>query len=79
VRDTGGIVVDGAIRATIASAIDITDDMGHPDGIKAAVTFVEAVDKRHNEKFRYYGTEHPFEYDLVRWLAGTKRELDVMK
>jgi len=79
VRDTGGIVVDGAIRASIASAIDITDDMGHPDGIKAAVTFVEAVDKRHKEKFRYYGTEHPFEYELVRWLAGKKRELDVIK
>jgi len=79
VRDTGGIVVDGAIRAGIASALDVTNDMNHPDGIKAAVTFVEAIDKRHKEKFRYYGTHHPFEYDLVRWLAGKKRELDVMK
>lgn len=79
VRDTGGIVVDGAIRYAIASAIDVTDDMDHPDGVKAAVTFVEAVDKRHKEKFRYYGTQNPFEYDLVRWLASKKRELDVMK
>ncbi|HZV81974.1 MAG TPA: VacJ family lipoprotein [Geobacteraceae bacterium] len=78
-RDTGGIVVDAGIRYAIASAINPTSDMSSPDGIKAAVTFVEAIDKRHQEKFRYYGTQHPFEYDLVRWLAGKKRELEVMK
>ena len=43
------------------------------------VTVLNAIDKRHVEKFRYNGSDYPFEYDMVRWLAGEKRKLEVMK
>lgn len=82
VRDTGGIVVDAGIRFAIVSAIDPkvyvdgTDEWGT---IEAGVTFLEAIDKRHQEPFRYYGTAYPFEYEMVRFLSGKSRELQVMK
>ena len=43
------------------------------------VTVLNAIDKRHVEKFRYNGSDCPFEYDMVRWLAGEKRKLEAMK
>lgn len=82
VRDTGGIVVDAGIRMAISSAFfDNVGDMsdGTINTITYSMTALEAIDKRHKEKFRYYGSGHPFEYELVRLLAGKKRELDVMK
>jgi phospholipid-binding lipoprotein MlaA len=38
-----------------------------------------AVDKRHSESFRYYRTGSPFEYDMIRMLYTTKREMEVAK
>jgi len=78
VRDTSGIAVDAGIRYGIASAIGV-NDIDNATAIKAGVTTVEAIDKRHKEKFRYYGSNYPFEYEMVRFLAGKKRELDIMK
>ena len=53
VRDTGGIVVDGAIRFAIKSAIDPfgSVDTTTKTAIETGITAVEAVDKRHREKF----------------------------
>lgn len=81
VRDTGGIVVDGAIRMGIKAAIDPFGDMdsGTAFALETGFTALEAIDKRHKEKFRYYGSDYPFEYELVRFLAGKQRELQVMK
>jgi len=73
VRDTGGIVVDEGIRSVIVNAVN------PPGLVYGGLTALEAVDKRHQEKFRYNGSEYPFEYELVRVLAGKKRELEVMK
>ena len=81
VRDTCGIVVDGAIRFTILTAIDPFADIdsGTASAIQIGVTTLEAIDKRHLEKFRYYGSDFPFEYEIVRFLAGKQRELQIMK
>jgi len=40
---------------------------------------IEAVDTRANTSFRYYENGSAFEYEMVRLLWSTKRELDVAK
>ena len=82
VRDTGGIVVDAAIRTAITTSV--LNSVGHlsegtKNTIKYTTSAVEAIDKRHLEKFRYYGSDYPFEYEMVRFLSGKQRELQVMK
>ena len=82
VRDTGGIVVDAGIRYAITSAFfnsvgNMSD--GTENTIKNSMTVLEAIDKRHLEKFRYYGSDYPFEYEMVRFLAAKQRELQVLK
>jgi phospholipid-binding lipoprotein MlaA len=82
VRDTGGIVVDAGIRYALSAVFfnnvgDMSD--GTITTIKNSVTVMEAIDKRHQEKFRYYGSDYPFEYEMVRFLAGKQRELQVIK
>jgi phospholipid-binding lipoprotein MlaA len=81
VRDTGGIVVDGAIRMAIINAIDpwANVDDNTAMAAQAGITILEAVDKRHQEPFRYYGSNYPFEYEMVRFLSRKQRELQVMK
>ena len=79
VRDTGGLAADSAIHAGIKSAIDPFDGDKNGDLILMGATLLNAIDKRHVEKFRYNGSDYPFEYDMVRWLAGEKRKLEVMK
>jgi phospholipid-binding lipoprotein MlaA len=43
------------------------------------VFLLDAVDTRANVPFRYFETGSAFEYETVRWLMTTKRELDVAK
>jgi phospholipid-binding lipoprotein MlaA len=43
------------------------------------VQLLDAIDTRANVSFRYFETGSAFEYDTVRWLMSTKRELDVAK
>jgi phospholipid-binding lipoprotein MlaA len=82
VRDTGGLVVDSGLRYALVTSI-FNSVGGMSDGtentIKNSITALETIDKRHQEKFRYNGSEYPFEYDMVRWLGGEKRKLEVMK
>ena len=40
---------------------------------------LNALDTRSQVPFRYYETNTVFEYETVRWLISTKRELDVAK
>jgi len=40
---------------------------------------LDAVSVRSRVTFRYYETGSAFEYDTVRWLWSTKRELDIAK
>ena len=79
VRDTGGLAVDSAIHAGLKAAIDPLGNTNNGDAILMGVTVMNAIDKRHVEKFRYNGSDYPFEYDMVRWLAGEKRKFEAMK
>jgi phospholipid-binding lipoprotein MlaA len=44
-----------------------------------ALTVLQSIDIRAHIPFRYYETGSAFEYDMVRWLYSTKRELDIEK
>jgi phospholipid-binding lipoprotein MlaA len=50
---------------------------GDDGAIVASV--VDAISTRSNTQFRYYETGSAFEYETVRWLWMTKRELDIAK
>ena len=47
--------------------------------LRATYFLFNAVDTRSNLSFRYHETGSAFEYDTVRWLWSTKRDLDVVK
>ena len=47
--------------------------------LRATAFLFDAVDTRSNLSFRYHETGSAFEYDTVRWLMSTKRDLDVIK
>jgi phospholipid-binding lipoprotein MlaA len=73
-RDTGGLVVDGAIRYGIYTAtVPNSDDRFT---ITTGVEVLEAIDARHLQPFRYYDGGYPFEYELVRFVYHEKRELE---
>lgn len=40
---------------------------------------VSAVDKRHRASFRYYQSGSPFEYDMIRMLYTSKRQIEIAK
>jgi len=47
--------------------------------VRLAASVLDAVSVRSRVTFRYYETGSAFEYDTVRWLWSTKRELDIAK
>ena len=47
--------------------------------LRATIFLFDALDTRANVPFRYHETGSAFEYDTVRWLISTKRDLDVIK
>ncbi len=46
---------------------------------ETAMDTVRAIDLRANTRFLYYETNSPFEYELVRMLWTSKRELDIKR
>jgi phospholipid-binding lipoprotein MlaA len=75
VRDTTGLVVDTAIANLVTPISTVTERVY----FNPAVYLVYAVDQRHLNRFRYYGTGSPFEYDLIRFLYTKKREADILR
>lgn len=75
VRDTSGLVVDTAIANMVPPISTITERVY----FNPAVYLVYAVDQRHLNRFRYYGTGSPFEYDLIRFLYTKKREAEIRR
>jgi phospholipid-binding lipoprotein MlaA len=47
--------------------------------LRATYFIFNAIDTRSHVPFRYHETGSAFEYDTVRWLYSTKRDLDVIK
>jgi phospholipid-binding lipoprotein MlaA len=79
VRSATGLAVDSGIRYGIVAAIDPFPNYQHIGLAKTGVTLLEAIDQRHQQKFRYYESGYPFEYYIVRFLLREKRELAVLK
>jgi len=81
-RDTGGLVVDSGLRYALTTSI-FNSVGGMSDGqenvISNSITALDVIDARHQQKFRYNGSHYPFEYEMVRWLGGEKRKLEVLK
>jgi phospholipid-binding lipoprotein MlaA len=76
VRSAGGFMVDSLAHYGVSSAIGVDKTLG---SAKTLVTGLKAIDNRHQQPFRYYGSDFPFEYEMVRFLYRQKRELEVMK
>ncbi len=71
-RDGIGLIPDTLVNSYLK------DEIFHEDWVLAA-TLLDAVSVRSRVSFRYYETGSAFEYDTVRWLWSTKRELDIAK
>jgi phospholipid-binding lipoprotein MlaA len=78
-RDTAGLGVD-----TLVYSLMMKELIGHlglsntqEDVLNYSLSVVYAIDKRHNEPFRYFKTGSPFEYDLIRKLYLIKRQFQI--
>lgn len=79
VRSAGGFAVDSGVRWAIMNAIDPFGGTGSRTEIKEGSTSFETVDLRYRESFRYYDSDYPFEYYMVRYLSSDKRELKIIR
>ena len=73
-RDTTGLAADVAAFSCVGPQ-DWVDD----NDVTLIFNGVMAIDKRHRESFRYYQTGSPFEYEMIRMLYTTKREMEIAK
>lgn len=71
-RDGIGLIPDSMVNSYLKEEI-----FGEDGALAASV--VDALSTRSKTQFRYYETGSTFEYETVRWLWSTKRELDVAK
>jgi phospholipid-binding lipoprotein MlaA len=78
-RSAGGLAVDGGVRWAIMNAIDPFGGTGARTGIEMGITALETVDLRYRESFRYYDSDYPFEYYMVRYLSSQERELKILR
>ncbi len=78
-RNASGLAVDGAVRWAVVSSIDPFGETGASSEIEMGATTLEAVDLRHREKFRYYESDYPFEYYMVRYIFSERRELTTIR
>ena len=72
VRDGIGLYPDFLLQNYVQN-----DLLAQP--VRATAFLFDSIDTRANTSFRYYETGSTFEYQMVRWLYSTKRELDVEK
>jgi len=78
-RSAGGFAADAGIRFAVINAVDPLENVDHGNAVLAGITVLEGVDMRHRQKFRYYDSGYPFEYEMVRFLYYKMGELQVMK
>jgi phospholipid-binding lipoprotein MlaA len=71
-RDGIGLIPDTMVNSYLKDEI-------FSDDYVLAASVLDAVSTRSNVQFRYYETGSTFEYETVRWLWSTKRELDIAK
>ena len=73
-RDTTGLITD-AVAFNVAGPPAWIDD----DTTTLVFTAVSSVDKRKRMSFRYYRSGSPFEYEMIRMLYTSKREIEIAK
>jgi phospholipid-binding lipoprotein MlaA len=78
-RSAGGLAVDGGVRWAILNSIDPFGGTGARTAIETGATALETVDLRYRQSFRYYDSDFPFEYYLVRYLVSQERDLKFIK
>jgi phospholipid-binding lipoprotein MlaA len=78
-RSAGGLAVDGVVRSAIMNAIDPFGGTGARTETDMGTTALETVDLRYRESFRYYDSDYPFEYYMVRYLFSQERELKILR
>jgi phospholipid-binding lipoprotein MlaA len=78
-RSAGGLAVDGGIRWAITNDINPFGGTGVRTEIEVGTTALETVDLRHRESFRYYDSDYPFEYNMVRYIFSERRELRTIR
>ena len=75
-RDAVGLIPDTLLQNYLWDQL-LSDDDGYTAERQAARIILQTLDARDRVAFRYFETGSPFEYELVRLLASTKRQLDV--
>ncbi|MGD9949591.1 MAG: VacJ family lipoprotein [Desulfobulbus sp.] len=73
-RDTTGLITDSVAFSVIGPQAWVDDD-----DTTLIFSGVTAVDKRHRQSFRYYQTGSPFEYEMIRMLYDSKRQIEILK
>ena len=73
-RDTTGLAADAAAFNYLGPPEWVDDD-----DVTLAFNIVAAIDRRHRESFRYFRSGSPFEYDLIRMLYTSKREIEIAR
>ena len=79
VRSTGGFAVDSVVHGAIMNSIDPFGGTGARSEIETGTTALDTVDLRYRESFRYYDSDYPFEYYMVRYLFSQERELKILQ
>jgi phospholipid-binding lipoprotein MlaA len=76
VRDASGLAFDYASNYQV-DLLDLDD--ANRDAVRFSVTALQSIDERQANKFRYYETGSPFEYELIRYMYTQMRDIEVEK
>ena len=71
-RDGVGKIPDFYVQSSVQNEV-------LSDPVKLGATILNPIDTRANTAFYYYENGSAFEYEMVRWLFSTKREVDVLQ
>jgi len=77
-RDGVGLIPDYFVNSYVQKKV-VVDILDIDKDYLLAFSLLDAIQTRSRVSFRYYETGSAFEYDTVRWLYTTKRELDIGK
>lgn len=71
-RDGLGKIPDAYVQSALKDEV-------LSDPVNLGATILYPIDTRANTAFYYYQNGSAFEYEMVRWLFSTKREVDVLQ
>jgi phospholipid-binding lipoprotein MlaA len=71
-RDGLGKIPDAYVQSAVKDEV-------LSDSVNLGATILYPIDTRANTAFYYYENGSAFEYEMVRWLFSTKREVDVLQ